>query len=616
MIYHFNISHSLAFEMDKGLVKFCEGENLRLKDFIAVLAIIVVYSVFVQAQTGISSIQPKNEVEERFKQIVPKVGEKFKLGLLKLQKGQRREAKEEFDRAVGIFLESKINLRSTKEFANCYDQLIETIYRIEFPSYKAKPDIKFLSATCRWNTDDNPSNDIDDALIQSINTILFSFDGNALAQLKKDVSNSSSGDDCQAGFDCQKFEPSPLDELAKLELTPEEKVIDEKQYELIKVASQNKSLGFAFQVHPMIQQFINYYQGRGRQTMEIGLYRSGMFMRMARRIFREEGLPENLAWLGQVESMWKPTALSHASASGLWQFIPSTGARFGLRQNVYVDERNSFENATRAAARYLKFLLNRYGGNWELALAAYNAGEGAVDRAIARAGVANFWYAYPFLPRETRNYVPSILATILIANNPQRYGFAHIRPAAPLEYDLVRVPPLTNLSLIAQASDTTLDYIRFLNPEFKTTKTPPEPYIVRVPRGKADEVVAVLKRARFVDQENVAVVKVMKGETLEDVARRLGVSVDQLLAVNGNEIAKDRKIIVPNTIKKTSYQRPLNTPPTVVAPTHKPKVIKAKRGDTIRKIAERYKVSAAETGRLNGITLDAPLAEGREIRLP
>ncbi|MFN3329974.1 MAG: transglycosylase SLT domain-containing protein, partial [Pyrinomonadaceae bacterium] len=340
----------------------------------------------------------------------------------------------------------------------------------------------------------------------------------------------------------------------------------------------------------------------------------GMFMRMARRIFREEGLPENLAWLGQVESMWKPTALSHASASGLWQFIPSTGARFGLKQNVYVDERNSFENATRAAARYLKFLVNRYNGNWELALAAYNAGEGAVDRAISRAGVANFWYAYPYLPKETRNYVPSILATILIANNPQRYGFSHIRPAAPLEYDLVRVPPSTNLSLVAQASDTTLEYIRFLNPEFRTTKTPPEPYIVRVPRGKADEVVAVLKRARSVNQENIAVVKVMKGETLEDVARRLGVSVDQLRAVNGNEIAKDMKIIVPNAIKRTSYQRPLNEPSATIST--KPKVVKARKGDTIRKIAQRYKVSAVETGRLNGITLDAPLQEGREIRLP
>jgi hypothetical protein len=114
-----------------------------------------------------------------------------------------------------------------------------------------------------------------------------------------------------------------------------------------------------FQVHPMIQQFINYYQARGRSTMEIGLNRSGQFTRMARRIFREEGVPENLVWLGQVESAWKPWARSWAAASGLWQFIPGTGIRYGLRQTAYIDERHNYEKATRASARYLKFLANR-----------------------------------------------------------------------------------------------------------------------------------------------------------------------------------------------------------------------------------------------------------------
>src|SRR5204862_1751861 len=243
----------------------------------------------------------------------------------------------------------------------------------------------------------------------------------------------------KVGFNSQEFEPSPLDDLSKLQLTAEEEQVEtdpvaQQQYVYIQYAVANKSLGFTFQVHPMIQQFINYYRGRGRTTMEVGLYRSGMFMRMARRIFREEGVPENVAWLGQVESAWKPTALSSAAASGLWQFIPGTGSRFGLRRTAYVDERNGFDEATRASARYLKFLANRYGGNWELAMAAYNSGEGNVDRAIRRSGVTNFWVSYQYLPPETRNYVPNILATILIANTPNQYGFGHIRPAAPLRY--------------------------------------------------------------------------------------------------------------------------------------------------------------------------------------
>ena len=234
----------------------------------------------------------------------------------------------------------------------------------------------------------------------------------------------------------------------------------------------------------MIQQYINYYRGRGRTTMEVGLYRSGMFMRMARRIFREEGVPENVAWLGQVESSWKPTAMSWAAASGLWQFIPGTGSRFGLRRTAQIDERNSFDEATRASARYLKFLANRYNGNWELAMAAYNCGEGNVDRAVRRAGSMNYWAAYPFLPQETRNYVPNILATILIANSPVQYGFGHIRPAPPLQYDRIRVPASTNLSLLAQASDTSVQYLRYLNPNLRTNTTPANRTLLTCRPGK------------------------------------------------------------------------------------------------------------------------------------
>lgn len=594
------------------------------KAAIILLFLVSSYSILAQKQiSGTTNVRPDNEVESRFLEISTEAGKRFKQALLRLQKNQPREAKEEFNRAVEAFIKSGINInRSSGLFQTCYNQLIETIYRIEFPSSTFKPDIKFLSITCRWDKDSNSENDIDDALIADINKLLFSTENKATQNpLVESKSNNGliASQSKRSGFDEQTFEPSPLDELAKLELTAEEQEVDSTQYEVIRLTAENRSLGFSFQAHPMIQQFINYYQGRGRQTMEVGLYRSGLFIRLARRIFREEGLPENLVWLGQVESMWKPTALSHASASGLWQFIPSTGIRFGLRQNAYVDERNSFEAATRAAARYLKFLVNRYNGNWELALAAYNSGEGNVDRAIARAGVANFWYAYPYLPRETRNYVPSILATILIANNPHRYGFAHIKPARPLEYDLVRVPPLTSLSLVAQASDTTLEYIRFLNPEFRSTKTPPEPYIVRVPKGKAGDVVAVLRRSRSVNQDNVAVVKVLSGETLEDVARRIGVSPEQLKAINGNEIGKQGKIIVPvsRSIQKTTYQRPstVQSPSTQVQ-NSKPKIVKARKGDTIRKIAQRYGVSVAETGKINGKLPDVVLPEGTEVRLP
>ena len=149
---------------------------------------------------------------------------------------------------------------------------------------------------------------------------------------------------------------------------------------MLALEQAKQNVNFAFTINPLIQQYINYYQGRGRSTMESGLRRSGQFMKMARQIFKEEGVPVDITWLGQVESAWKPKAVSWAAASGLWQFVPSTGRQFGLRQTAWIDERNSFEQATRASAKYLKSLAARYNGNWELAMAAYNTGAGNVDR--------------------------------------------------------------------------------------------------------------------------------------------------------------------------------------------------------------------------------------------
>jgi membrane-bound lytic murein transglycosylase D len=153
--------------------------------------------------------------------------------------------------------------------------------------------------------------------------------------------------------------------------------------------SQN-SIDFGFNVNPLIQQFINYYQGRGRSTMETGLRRAGRYTAKAREIFRQEGVPEDIVW---PRSGGKRVASSCVFVCGCFRFVAihtGHGARFGLRQTAWIDERNSFEQATHASARYLKFLSNRYNGNWELAIGAYNTGEGNIDRAISRAGTANF----------------------------------------------------------------------------------------------------------------------------------------------------------------------------------------------------------------------------------
>ena len=249
-------------------------------------------------------------------------------------------------------------------------------------------------------------------------------------------------------------------------------------------------------------------------------------------------------------------------------------------------------------------------------MGAYNCGEGNVDKAIRRAGVANFWAAYPYLPQETRNYVPNILATILIANNPNQYGFGHVRPAPQLMYDQIRVPASTNLSILAQASDTTVEYLRYLNPELRTNMSPPEPYIVRVPPGKANEVVAVFRKLPKSNINTASITQTAAGESWQNIANRTGVPVEELIAANSGKTAPTGKVVVPkgNNLQKTNYSRP--TTPTPVVPTNNIRVVKAKTGDTVEKLAAREGVSAVEIAKYNGLLPGSILSAGREIKIP
>ncbi|MEO5859240.1 MAG: transglycosylase SLT domain-containing protein [Pyrinomonadaceae bacterium] len=557
--------------------------------------------------------------QAQINRVLEESGKHFKSGLEDLKANKRQESGGKFDKSVETFLLSTLNIQRDSKLQACYSQLVETIYRMEYPVDNQAPQLRPLALTCGWNW-----NEGDGKLADEVASLLkptkrsASTDAATIASIVP--GNQQIVQDLN-GFNNQVFEASPLDELSRLELTQDELQVEgnpeaQQQYQYIQYAVANRSLGFSFQVHPMIQQYINYYRGRGRTTMEVGLYRSGMFMTMARRIFREEGIPENVAWLGQVESAWKPVAMSNMAASGLWQFIPGTGSRYGLRRTAHVDERNSLEEATRASARYLKFLYNRY-GNWELAMAGYNCGEGNVDRAVRRAGVANFWAAYAYLPKETRNYVPNILATILVANNPGAYGFGHVRPAPALRYDRIRVPASTSLNILAQAADTTAQYIRYLNPHLRTNMTPPEPYIINVPAGKANEVVAVFKRlpASKVNDTNLA--KSVQGETWQTISNRTGVSVDALVAANPGMKTPTGKVFVPmaagNRVAATTYSRPSSNSAAVASNVI---VVKAQAGDTVSKLAVRNGADPTEVAKYNGLLPNSVLGAGREIKIP
>lgn len=544
------------------------------------------------------------ETAAREQRILDSAGSSFKKGIESLSVNDRSGARKNFNESIESFLVADLK---TQRLRTCYEQLVENIYRLEYPSDQQQPMIAELASegSCRLA--------IEPTLASTVTMA-------ALASVKENPSEGQRFPAAQGGFTEQKHEVSPLDELAKLELSADELNTDsdaaQQQFRFLEDAVSKNSLGLTFQVHPMIQQFINYYQGRGRTTMATGLYRSGMFMRMARRIFRENGIPENIAWLAQVESTWKPTAMSWAAASGLWQFIPGTGERYGLRRTAYVDERNSFEKATTAAAQYLRFLANRYNGNWELALAAYNSGEGNVDRAISRAGVANFWQAFPYLPQETRNYVPSILATIIIANNPSQYGFGQVRPADPLVYDQVKVPASTDLAFIAQAADTTVLNLRYLNPELRSNMTPPEPFIVRVPWKKGGEVVAMFKKLPSGMRGDASVVAGMSGESWQTISNKTGVSIEALRAANPGMTVPQGKVIVPVSanVTRTAYQRPATPSASTKGAV---RAVKVKKGDTLTKIASQYGVTPSELANLNGLSsVDAPLQVGKDLKIP
>ncbi|HEX8141167.1 MAG TPA: transglycosylase SLT domain-containing protein [Pyrinomonadaceae bacterium] len=519
--------------------------------FLALVAPAAIVSA--QIPSGSSARSIPTEVEKadaRVMQVIARAEVHFKQGELNLKDNKRYEAREEFDRAVDMILESGMDVRASARLQTYYLELVERIYRLEVPNQQ------YVQPAPQGG------------MLAQNNVVPASLgDGGATKTQEQQVA--------QVGFREQKFEPSPLDELSKLVLTQEEQNINPEDVATLEQAKN--SIDFGFNTNPLIQGFINYYQGRGRATMETGMRRSGQFMRMARKIFREEGVPEDITWLGQVESAWRAKAYSSAAASGLWQFIPGTGATYGLRQTAWVDERNSFEKATRASARYLKDLAKHYNGNWELAMAAYNTGQGNVDRAISRAGRADFWAIYPYIAQETRNYVPNILATILIAKNPEKYGFRNIRPDAPLSYDIVRVPSATSLHQVAAATGFSVDYIRSINPELRRDVTPRgEAYDIRIPGGKANQFVAYLKN--------------IPANQRDSAPRANNVQMTTLIRAKANADAPSAG----SSLMK----------------------IKARQGDTIAKIAERSNVSADDVARLNGMAVDAELQPGQEIKVP
>jgi membrane-bound lytic murein transglycosylase D len=371
--------------------------------------------------------------------------------------------------------------------------------------------------------------------------------------------------------------------------------------------------------HPRVQKWIDIFTGPSRERFATWIWRSGAYRPLMESILAEEGVPTDLVAVVFIESGFSLVAKSRASAVGPWQFIRETGKRYGLTINNHRDERRDFVLATRAAARYLRDLYG-YFGDWKLAMAAYNCGEGRVFRQIAKQGTNDF-YALD-LPRETEDYVPEIHAALIIIRDPAAYGFSTVM-AEPIDFVEHELPGPVRVADIASHCGMSVEELKLLNPAWLRSVTPADgkPVTVRLP-GSIQPTVTLASLPPAPKEETVArnaSVKIRKGDTLSKIARRNGVSVTALARENGlstkSKLIAGRSLRLPDGSsvasrssggsskkKKSSGGSGSVTFHTV------------KKGDTLSAICERYGLKMSEVKRLNGIA-GSSIRAGQKLKL-
>ncbi len=380
-----------------------------------------------------------------------------------------------------------------------------------------------------------------------------------------------------------KAEPAPID--AVNEVTPPVDPGVKAQAEAeVKATHSDLPLMMTDQVAG----YINYFSTRGRDTFEHALERSGRYRDMIQRILREEGVPQDLIYLAQAESGFHPLALSRVGARGMWQFMASRARGYGLQHNIWIDERQDPEKSTRAAAHHLKDLYNQF-GDWYLAMAAYNSGPGGVQSAVKRTGYADFWELYKrnVLPKETRNYVPIILAVTIMAKNPAQYGLLDIVPEQPVPYDSVTIDYPVDLRLAAQCAGVSPATLQDLNPSLLRLTTPKDQsFELRLPKGTKEQYLAAIEPVPVPMRVWWRYHDVVEGDTVAVLARTYRASAQAIRTQNhlasDAELKPDTRLIIPippgkhsATEDGASYARRATR-------------YRIRRGDTVQTVADTF----------------------------
>ena len=509
------------------------------------------------AQNGEQSSRPEPAaslapISDPVTLLVDNAEKKYQEGLTQFHAGKQDQAKQNFDEALNSLLSSNLDVRSDARLQKEFDHIV-----------------------------------------QGVNEL---YPGGTAADVEQ----------AEAQEPQQKSEPAPIDQTNELSPSADARTKAKAEADV-----KNTRSDLPLMMTDQVAGFIAYFSNHGRGIFERALARSGRYREMMLPILKEEGVPQDLIYLAQAESGFHALAVSRVGARGIWQFMGSRARGYGMHHNVYVDDRQDPEKSTRAAARHLKDLYNQF-GDWYLAMAAYNSGPGTVQAAVKRTGYADFWELYNrnVLPKETKNYVPIILAVTIMAKNPAQYGLQDVVMERPAEYDTVTIDYPVDLRLVAECVGSTPSELQDLNPSLLRMTTPRTgKFELHLPAGTRDDyqtaIASIPPDMRLWWRYHV----VTPGETLASLARNYHTTIRQISEVNhleGRELDPQARLIIPVNPGKH---------PAADTATYARHITRyhVRKGDTVESVADNFGLSPQQLRRWNGIRSSTSSLSGRRV---